>query len=85
MSARLQHRDGPASPQLNANSCLLQRAMGRLYVVFPKLHYQKFNNAKSTLLLLMCVSVTNGPRSKEHQEEQGSMPSERLSFGSMEL
>ncbi len=60
MSVRLQRRDGPASPQLNSNSCLLPRAMGWLYVVFPNLHYQKFNNSKSTLLLLMCVSVTNG-------------------------
>lgn len=61
VSVRLQHRDRPASPQLNSNSCLLPRAMGWLYAVFPKLHYQKFNNSKSTLLLLMCVSVTNGP------------------------
>lgn len=60
MSVRLQRRDGPASPQLNSNSCLLPRAMGWLYVVFPNLRYQKFNNSKSTLLLLMCVSVTNG-------------------------
>lgn len=61
VSVRLQRRDVPASEQLNSNSCLLPRAMGWLYVVFPKLHYQKFNNSKSTLLLLMCVSVTNGP------------------------
>lgn len=61
VSARLQPRDGPASPQLNSNSCLLRRAIGRLYVVFPNLHYQKFNNSQSTLLLLMCVSVTNRP------------------------
>lgn len=46
---------GPASPQLNSNSCLLLRAIGRLYPVFPKLHYQKFNNSRFALLLLMRV------------------------------
>lgn len=64
---------------LTPNSCLLPRAMGRLYVVFLKLHYQKFNNSKSTLLLLMCLSVTNGARWKTHQEELSSMPGKCLS------
>lgn len=61
LSVRLQHRDRPASPQLNSNSCLLPRAVGRLYVVFPKLHYQKFNNSKSIFVVNVCVSVTNRP------------------------
>lgn len=46
---------GSASPQLNSNSCLLLRAIGWLYAVFPKLRYQKFNNSRSALLLLMRV------------------------------
>lgn len=58
LAVRIQRRDGHASAQLNSNSCLLPRAMGWLCVVFPKLYYQKFNNSKSILLLLMCVSVT---------------------------
>lgn len=81
MSARLQYRDGPATPLLNSNSCLLPRATKWLYEVFPKLHYQKFNNSKSTLLLLMCVSVTNGSRWNAPQDEQPSMPHKCLSFG----
>jgi len=74
ISARLELRDGPASPQLSPNSCLLPRAMPWLYVVFLKLHYQKFNNSKSTLLLLMCVPMTNGP------DERRTIFGEQTSF-----
>lgn len=41
---------------LTLNSCLLLRAIGWLYVVFPKLHYQKFNNSQSTFVVVnVCV------------------------------
>lgn len=46
-SARLQYRDGPATPQLSSNSCLLPRTVDWLCVLFPKHHNQKFNNSKS--------------------------------------
>lgn len=59
--------------------------MNGLYVVFPKRLYQKFNNAESTLLLLMCVSVTNRSRWKVHQDGQASMSRKFFMFGFREL